>query len=418
MREAMRPTGFRWQVVLIAILISLWEGFPHVLWGAPDSLGNQIWSMMSIIGVVIFLIRLPMRKVRLDRFQAASLVLIAWCYFVSFYFSTFIEPKPVNQWLQSGFVVMSTLSIFGLQAINTKVSDVEQAIVATGFLASLFAIIDTSLGLGMLSAFLRGSAFEGTKLVFFKLPSLFALVLSISKLFTSRSIGASIWWVTVAVATGYNVAVLTESRLATAGLAISAIVMAIFVFKGSRRVYIWVFIALVGFPASTYISSRYFSKFTNLSDYLANDSSASFRNLEIDHFSKIFAYTDGMGFGFMSLDRAYDNVLTFAAYKAGYLVHTWDYGMVVTDIGLYSALYQFGYVGLILVLGYTLWAGLTLFHARRLGPRYYGAASVGILFISLLVSPISINYFTVQWAAHIGALVFFMASQIRREASL
>jgi hypothetical protein len=303
-----------------------------------------------------------------------------------------------------------------LQAIGTKVSDVEYAIVAAGFAASIAAILDTAFDTRILSSFSRGSSFTDYKIVFFKLPSLFSAVIAIAKLFSTRTRAGIIWWAAVTLITSYSVAFLAESRLSIAGLAISCVLMALLVFKGNKRIYFIVLFIIMAVPLSYLIVSRFFSGFTSLSEYFKGDTSTWFRGEEIRHFSTVFANTNGLGFGFMSLDRAYDNSLTFAAYEAGYLVHTGNYGMVVTDIGLYSALYQFGYIGLVLVVGYTLLSGIVLARSRRLGLSYSSSAGVGLLFISLLISPISINYFTVQWSAHIGALIFYMASQVRREA--
>jgi len=410
--QPVRTTGFRWQVVLAAAIIALWEGVPLMLIGfRDDSYGPKIIAGLALLSIPVHMVRRAMGKARFNAFNVAALVLVLWCFAVSAYYSNVIEPKPANQWVQSGYVVLPILLIFTFQAARANVSDIERGIVLAGTLGSLIAILDHSLSLELLKFFHRPGSDGQDRIVFFKLPALFTFIIAIARIYSARGPITIATWAVVSVITIYNVVVLTESRLALGGILIALGLIAVFVTYGNRRTFLVLTGLVAAVPVSAFVVNKYFANFTSLDAYFRNDISAWFRGEEIKHFAYLFSKTDGLGFGFMSLNPDNNNILTFAAYKQGYIIGTGENGPVLTDIGLYSALYQFGYVGLALILSYTLWTGSTLIRARRFGRAFAPTAAVGCLFISLLISPIAINYFTVQWAAHVGALVFFMASE-------
>jgi len=410
-----RSEGFRYQIALIIVLIALWEGFPFTFIGIDDdSIGCKIVAIISIIGLPIFLIKTFSGKSKISFYHTLSIVFVIWCFIVSFYFNNYVEPKPISQWLPSGYIVLPILLVFLLSATNTTIPDVEKSIVIIGIIGSAIAIIDSYLNIGILYFYHRNASDGDSRIIFCKMPALFAFIISVTKLYNCRSFYQFIIYLLSSIITIYNVVILTESRLSLAGIIISIVMIGIFVLKNSRRFYLIITGIIISVPASIYIIDNFFSKFESFDQYLNSDVSARFRQQEIALFSNVFSGTNGLGFGFMSLNRAYHNTLTFAAYDAGNLVGTGKYGMALTDIGLYSALYQFGYLGIFLVLTYTLLAGVTLIRSRRFGREFSSTAAVGWLFLSLLVSPISINFFTIQFSAHIGALVFFMASECGR----
>jgi hypothetical protein len=189
----------------------------------------------------------------------------------------------------------------------------------------------------------------------------------------------------------------------------------IFCIRGNRKFFLILVGPLVLIPVLSSLIERYFGNFRGFDSYFATDVSTSFRQYEIDYFSRHFETTAGMGFGFMSGDPAYDNVLTFAAKSGGALVGYGSYGMALVDTGLYAALYQFGWVGLLFTLIMTLITGWVLATSYRYGASYSGASACGFVLLAFLLSPIPFNGFTIFASAHMGAVLWFMASKISQE---
>jgi len=397
--------------IFVITLIAMWEGVPFTFLGFDDSLGCKIVAIVALLGLPLFWLKSASGSVRFTAYHASAIAFVLWCVLISFNFNTFVEPKPIAQWLPSAYIVMPITLIFILQATGTKISDCENAIIFAGLIGSIFAIIDSLLDLGLLSFYQRSGSDGAIRIVFFKMPALFAFIICFTKIFIGRNLGSVIGYSVISIITLYNVVVLTESRLSLGGIIIAIFCIFLYVLRGARRVYLGITIIVGGIPALSYIADKFLSNFVSFDQYFKSDVSAWFRSREIEHFSAAFDRTQGLGFGFMSLNAAYNNTLTFAAYEAGRLVGTGKYGMALTDIGLYSALYQFGYVGLVSILFLTFLTGVTLIRSRRLGIDFYTTSAFGCLMLSLLVSPISINFFTIQFAAHLGAIAYFMAAE-------
>jgi hypothetical protein len=163
-------------------------------------------------------------------------------------------------------------------------------------------------------------------------------------------------------------------------------------------------------PAGYYVVDKYLYGMQSLGQYFSNDVSASFRLIEDEHFEYFFQETMGLGFGFMSGSPEYLNVIAFSANYAGRDYGVGDYGLGLDDIGFWSALYQYGYFGLAITIFMT--AQIILRMIRYKGSDRTLTASLnllGLLTLGFMLSPISMNYFTLFYTAHLGMALWMLA---------
>jgi len=160
-----------------------------------------------------------------------------------------------------------------------------------------------------------------------------------------------------------------------------------------------------------YVIAKYLSDFKSWDQYMANDVSAAFRDIEYQHFMSYFYQTYGLGFGFMGRSPENDNILAFAGHFGGWLYGTYDYGLNPDDNGLWAALYQYGYHGFALVLFMTLFMAVAFIRLAREYPRYLVPGFIGCFVISQLISPVPLNFFTLEYSGYFGGLIWFMAAQ-------
>lgn len=373
----------------------------------------QLYAVIAVGGLTYYLSVHLARGARFDGWSLAALGLFFWCFLVSAIYSTFLVPQSLRQWLPAAYTVTPILTIFLLRSVGANLLDAKRGIFWVGFLGSVFIILDLTFELHVLDYYARGSAFSESRIVFFKLPAGFALLIALVQAVQARKPGELLINVLAIAATGYNAFVLTESRLMSLALLLAAGLTWLFVLRGKSKLYIAMITPLVLIPVLGFIVSRYLANFQSLDQYLADDTSSRWRVITAEHFAQYFdRQTYGLGFGFMSGNEAYNNVIAVAANQASEWYGVIGYVLALDDIGLKSALYQFGYVGLMIVFTMTLVCIFTLARANRLAPRYRPIAAAGFFMGCMMISPVSMNYFTLFYTAHLGGLLWFMASEV------
>ncbi|MEP9403997.1 hypothetical protein [Sphingomonas sp. VNH70] len=401
-----------WRVAFVVLMLCFWEGFPFSVIGLPDVMGNQLYALLCLAGLGLYIVRLVATNRPPNFWDVIPVAFFLWCIVASARYSTQVAPQPLGAWLPAVFTVAPLLTILLYKTLGITRRDAEGGLFWAGLLGSLLVIADVTLGLHFLDHYARGSAFGEGRVVFLKLPATFGLMVALMRLieFDLRRVPLHLLGV---AAMGYNTIVLSESRLVIAALLLALIPVAILVLRGARRIVITVVGPLLLIPIVLFVIQRYLANFADLSSYLANDVSATFRRYESEFFNRYFMTTDGMGFGFMSGDPQYNNVLTYAAGSASeeFGKQYANYPIGLVDTGLISALYQFGWPGLFFVVAMTLIAAVALIASRRQGSEYATTAALGWLMIASMVSPISFNFFTLFYSAHIGTLLWFLASE-------
>lgn len=406
---------FTWQAAFIIALLGFWEGFPFALFGMPMVFGYQLYAGLCFIGVALYVLRLMRGFERPRIWEALPIILFIWCVAVSANYSIFIQPQELAAWLPAIFSVGPLLTIFLLLGIGATRNDAEQALYWGGMAGSVLVLMDASLHLNILGVYVRGSAFSADKIVFVKLTAAFGMFVALMRLSEfSRRMWLDLFAIVVMA---YNVFIMTESRLAIFAAFLALVPIWFFVIKGWRKLLAIIVGPLIFIPVGLALVTRYIPDITRINDYLAQDVSATYRKVEADFFYNHFLETGGIGFGFMSGDSKYQNFLNFAASEGSQMYSDKYKGVAIglVDIGVQSALYQYGYFGLILVLSMSLMVILTLTRSRSMGTGYMTTAALGWYMLALMVNPISVNYFTIFYTAHIGGLLWFVASRVSAE---
>lgn len=401
-----------WRTLVVAVLICLWEAFPFPLLGLNPLLAYQSFAVVMFAGVGLYVVALFAGIVRPQWWEGVSLLLFACCCLVSLNYSVYTMPQPTIQWLPSVYTVSPVLTIFLFKVLKVEVTDIVNAIIWTSFLASLLVILDTFSGAGILSYYARGSAFSDSRIVFFKLISGFGLIAAIVRVALSP-IAAQPLNLFVTIATGMNVIVLTESRLLIVAFLLACALVWLFIVRGTRKYVLISLTPLFGLPILWFIVSRYLKGVTDLEGYMSKDVSSSWRQTTIEYFGQYFAEKTGsIGFGFMSANPEYSNFLSYSTWKAGALFDVPGYPLTLDDIGIYSALYQYGYAGFAIILFMTVACIFSLGRAHRIDRRLAPASGMAFLMATMLISPISMNWFTLFYTGHIGGMLWFMASRV------
>lgn len=119
----------------------------------------------------------------------------------------------------------------------------------------------------------------------------------------------------------------------------------------------------------------------------------------------------------MSLSPNSPNILSDAMYKAGELYGAPGYPVGLVDIRLWAALFQFGWVGLGIVLWLTGMVWLKFIKAsmvRAYQHRDEIGAMAGVV-VGFMASSLPINLFTVDNTVSLGGLLIFLAYRASRE---
>lgn len=411
-----RITGRAWFMMM---MLALWEGFPFTIVGASTVIAYQLYAAITFALSGVFFWQVCAGRIRLSFWEWVPLSFFLWCVVVSGIYSAIFVPAPLLSWAPAIFTVAPLLTMLALRAIGATRQDAEQALYWAGLIASGLVLFDVATGFGVLDAYARGAVFGSNKIVFFKLESVFGCIIAISRIAQAQSIIKALFQLLALAIMGYNVFVLTESRLVIVAMIIALVPIWLFLLRGERKLLFALLGPIGGLPILMFAVSRYFAKFSSYGSYSAQDVSASFREFEHDYFKRAFLDTHGLGFGFMSGNDAYVNVLTIAATQRGYATGVGYYhGMALVDIGLPSATFQFGYLGLFAVLAMTAICVVTLGRSYRWSSDYATCSAMGFLMFALMLSPISTNFFTLFYTAHVGALLWFIAAMVSREGKI
>jgi hypothetical protein len=400
------------RTAFIALMLCLWEGVPFTLIGMPNLYGLQLFAVIVVVCVGIYAYKAVNGLKRFTIWEGLALLLFGVCVFSSVAYSMFIRPQPIAAWAIAIYTISPVLMIMALRGLNCRIGDALDAIYWAGFAGSLLLLANTSFNLHLLDFYVRGSGF-GTenRVVFFKLEATFGLIIAMMKLIQTDKLKAMWGHLLVVLVLSYNVFAASESRLAIFAVLSALALSWLLILRGNRKFLVFMLAPFAVIPVLWYVVGKFLKNFNGLEDYLARDVSATWREFTIQHYQGYFDTTHGLGFGFMSANANYDNVLAFSSTRASELFGVPDYVLSLDDIGLYAALYQYGWLGLGLILVMTAMAIVALFRSRTLGSAFVPVASVGLLMATFLLSPIPMNYFSLFYTAHMGGLLWFLAAE-------
>ncbi|MEP0357622.1 O-antigen ligase family protein [Paraglaciecola sp.] len=264
---------------------------------------------------------------------------------------------------------------------------------------SLLLVADQYFRFSFLDQYQRRSAFfmlEGRRIVLLKNEVIFGFIATVSLIINNKKGVLSNKFLLGITAMLFLVqAMIMESRMGF--LAMGVACLTLLMLKGlTKKTFSLLTIAVVIiFTVFPIIFSKHIESLGNMTAH-DDESNISIRFESTEHFYEIFKESYGLGFGTMSRTSESNNVLNQPPYN-------------VVDIGAFSTLFQFGPLGLIMWIVFTL-KSLVVFKryyikSSRTDP-YSVAAFAFILGFTLSLLPLS--FFTASWCIGMGGILLYL----------
>lgn len=367
--------------------------------------GQQAASILILAGLAVIPV-LGRRNFRLTRLaDAFPAVLLAVMIGVSFISNQLIFRYGWGNWLTYSYIAVPLLAYYLFWALSISAADVLAAVIAMGVIACGFVFADTIYHISALDPIERYTNVQtGVRRVpILKNEVVLAFCLLFADMYTRPD-----WWRRAAfylpaAALIFFVATFRfESRIALA-----AMLAAIAVFVAARRItspvqLFYLFAGLlVGLPLLYVALQSYIQPI--LDEGFANY--ATTHNVEIrfrsnEYYLKYFGETGGLGFGLMTLNQESFNFQALGV----------PLSFGIADLGMFGALYQFGWVGLLLVSVATLMMIVTFVKIGR--DRHHPLRDrlliVGCYVLGFTLQPIPMNFFTLNWTTMLGATLWYL----------
>jgi len=401
-------------IAFIASILLLCQGFPFSLVGLPQYLGQQVAAAVILLGGMGWAFLAIRGFVKIGPWEIGIIAFFAYCALVSLISNTLIFPQAWSGWVPAFYTIVPVLLILPLRAMRVKVGHVISAIILVAAVGAFLQDLDQFHNLGFLDQYVRGSYLGSTRrLELFRTEMAFALVMCFARLLNTKKWRRRLLDLTVILLVGFALFVVAEGRLPIAASIIGCSIYLLVMYKNSKKplvVSICIILAVAILPA---LLGKYIHYLNNIGDIRVNDRGVAFRAIEWVHFETIFEKTHGIGLGVMSTGADKNNVLSFATNYAGYLYGTGSYGAGLVDTGLWAAMFQFGYIGLALVIGMTVAVVRKLWMTGRVSDEYHNRIECGALaavVIGFMISPLPTNFFTTVLYTQYGGLLWFLAA--------
>lgn len=405
------------KAILVAILFSLWEGFPAALMGYPLAYAQYPVSVFIILAVIVKLGNWGVSRSRMSKGEIIALLMLLYMVAVTVIYSTVIQPQHYSEWLLSIYQLVPVALVLALRACKIRAKDIVAGLIIVGVVASAIVVVDGIFQFPVMEVYQRLATTDENlrRIVFLKMETAFALSLILGRMLNQNSFRSKAKWLSIAALPMISLFLYSESRSAIAATLLGVASYVLFIQKGVKRARSlllgFVFLSFVG----PYFLDKYLNQFLSTDDYFGSDQSNSFRLLELFHFYDYFLDTNGFGFGSMSIGDEKTNIIAWSSHVAGYLHGTYSYGLQLSDLGLYAALFQFGVLGLIFALYMTYncirWlvsAGLRVDSAIA-----KDASVLGLTMIFFEINPWPVSYFTLSWSIFIGGVLWCVADEAR-----
>lgn len=399
--------------LIVALLIMMQWGIPFIMLGIPPWLTSQFMTI-SIFAFACLRVVSIGKYGKLTVAEIAIVLILAYCYFVTIIANKFIFRLPISDWMTSVAYIFPLLLILAAKPLRITACDILNGFVIACFLASCVAIADYLSPISALDALASRSTISSTgrRLVLMHNESAFAIGILISRLTQVKSIYQAKFLLMALSAICFSLLVISESRLAVGASAIGSLAFFLIFFKGKWKLPIAGVVAIAALLALPYIYDRYIVSLVYVLDggfeKLASiEASTNFRKTEIAHFGRHFEETHGLGFGLMTISPNKNNFLSMSMFSLSALYNV-DYQMSMIDVRIYSALFQFGYVGLLIVIWLTFITAKTNFAIAYRGrhPQRQALAAVGCVMMGFMLSPLPANLFTGENTILIGGLLY------------
>lgn len=399
------------RVALVSLPLLFSYGLPLVLVDVEAWVSQRI---IQLLIVAIFPLHV-LKYVRLRLYPKHYTMMFGFLVYmtgVSAVYNIAISPNPLMSWLPGVGVFLPLLLFSFYDYFGVTIKEAAAGFIVVAIFCAVLAAIDQISNISSLDSFVRTATFDTglRRLVLAKTEQGFATALIVAIFLRTSSNFFRLLLVFCGLLIFYAIVVVSESRLVLAATFIGCAIYTAFLLKSRYRILVLVAMGILVLMAAPLFLAKYSSIVENI-DLANTDPSVIFRNRERAFFEAHFNSTYGLGFGYMYFSRSLNNILSFAMFRAGTLFGAVDYPVSLGDIGLYGALYQFGYVGFVIVLSFT---GIMLLDMLRAGkdvrnPNQHLFGAFGAVALAFMLSPLPMNFFTLDWTVTFGGTLWYIA---------
>jgi hypothetical protein len=408
-----RPVSYR-NVALIVFVTLTWEGLIPVLFGAPIHVGRYFICGLILAGTLLWIRNFLTGRATPIKENLFGPILALYCVVITLNYSMLNAALPAREWLYAQYTLIPLFICFSLNVLGVSWKDVVVAIVAAASICSLISVFDQFFEFATLDVFTRASInnVENRRMFLMRLETGATVALLGTYLLANGRLNArSVIFLVLMLLNAFVLFRVSESRqsILTALLAVFFFVA----FGGIKKQRLYYIVTL--WPAVLayllyLIVGDYIERFISSRDYI-KDGNIEIRLQALDFFWRHFNQTSGLGFGILSNGDDARNFLA-NAFRTG----NGEWGFFLADTGIFSALFQFGWIGLVFAVSLPLWAASMLIRAARHASREQRAVllAFGCIFLSSILHPWPTNLFTLEWTLLFGALTFYAATDAKR----
>jgi hypothetical protein len=384
-----------------ALVIAESNGLLTSILGVEQVLSRWVFAaaMVLFCGLAFFIMLKKKAACEIKSFYYPILAFVTF-FLVSFISANFLFPKPLNEWLPSLYVFTTIFIFYFLYIFKYNSKEVVWGLITVSIAVSLLLLVDHVHRLPFLDHYQRRSAFflnDVRRIVLLKNEVIFGFIAVVSIIISGKKeIFSNKLLLAIATMLFFVQALIMESRMGFMAMGIACITL--MYLKGiTKKTLILSFTAIlviiVAFPI---IFSKHID---GLSQMKMNDSTSniSIRFETIEHFYKLYLQTNGLGIGMMSATSTSNNVL----HREG------NYNLL--DAGAFSALFQFGLLGVYIWLLFTVKSLQTYnwYYKYTANNDPYSAAAFAFI-MGFTISLLPLSFFTASWCIGMGGVLLYL----------
>lgn len=409
------------RVLLAALLPILWDGVPFALVGLPRAGGYYAISILVAVSIFYVLIKLP-EQIKLFDKTAIYIVFgfVAVFLGVSFVSGEFFFENPADEWVPELVYFSPVLLIFVFVAFDIRANEALFGLILAATIAAILVFVDRFLLLDAMEQYrsTSGFDFEARRIMMLKNEIGLSLAALMVICFKDFEFKGKFIFVAATLLVAFDLLVVTETRLVIGAVALAFVCACLFLFNENenRRAITYGSIAVL--MATPFVLSKYIDQLHNVGSLAEEDAGVAWRLTTVDHYRQFFDETYGFGFGIMSIREGRSNIVAFSIHDAGVMYGldaNQKWGLFLADTSFYGALFQFGYIGLLLTIFASFYVAYSLISARKIKnyPWRDATAAVGFVALFLLISPWPTNMFTLNWSILSGNYLLAWAARVR-----
>lgn len=390
------------KVLLLCLVIYESDGLVSRFLGLDAVLSSWAYAgAMVLFTVIAFFLLVNDKSGRELNIFFYPILIFAVFIFVSLISAGFLYIKPIKDWLPSLYQFTPIFVFYFLYLFKYNCREIALGLIVVSISVSMLLLYDQFSQLEFLNEYMRRSAFfsmDGRRIVLLKNEVIFGFVTIVSIIITGKEkLHKNKLLIALALFVFLVQAFIMESRLGFLAMVLASIVLLYLKGVTSKTLQLCsgsLLAILLIFPS---VFNRHIDSLSQMS---INDSTSniSIRFETVEHYYKLYLDSYGLGFGAMSANSKNSNVLNMAEH----------YNIV--DSGAFSALFQFGPLGLI------AWVFLTI-QCLKIYKKYYYttnkvdpySASVFAFLIAFTFSPLPLSFFTSSWCINVGGILLYLA---------